>query len=56
EIMGFKRNAMLLNAGAAIYIGGKADSLEGGVARAAEIIDSGIALDVMQRIIDISNS
>lgn len=56
EIMGFKRNAVLLNAGAAIYIGGKADSLEGGVARAAEIIDSGIALDVMQRIIDISNS
>ena len=41
---GPKRNAVLLNAGAALYIGGKADSLADGVKLAAELIDSGKAL------------
>ena len=36
---GHKRNAVLMNAGAALYIGGKADSLNDGIALAAEIID-----------------
>lgn len=41
---GPKRDAVLLNAGAALYIGGKADSLANGVLLAAELIDSGAAL------------
>ena len=41
---GPKRNAVLLNSGAALYIGGKADSLADGVKLAAELIDSGKAL------------
>lgn len=41
---GPKRNAVLLNAGAALYIGGKAKSFADGVALAAELIDSGKAL------------
>ncbi|MGN1181255.1 MAG: anthranilate phosphoribosyltransferase [Suilimivivens sp.] len=41
---GPRRNAVLLNAGAALYIGGKADSLAEGVKLAAELIDSGKAL------------
>lgn len=41
---GPKRNAILLNAGAALYIGGKADSIADGVKLAAELIDSGKAL------------
>lgn len=41
---GPKRNAVLLNAGAALYIGGKADSLADGVKLAEELIDSGKAL------------
>ena len=40
---GYKRNAVLLNAGAALYIGGKSDSMKEGIALAAEIIDSGKA-------------
>ena len=34
---------MLLNGGAALYIGGKADSLKSGVELAAQLIDSGAA-------------
>ena len=52
---GSKRNAVLLNAGAALYIGGKADSMKEGVALAAELIDSGKALEVLHKLIEISN-
>ena len=55
EIKGHKRNAVLLNAGAAIYIGGKADSLEDGVAKAAEMIDSGKALAALDKLVVLSN-
>lgn len=41
---GHKRNAVLMNAGASFYIGGKADSLADGIKLAAELIDSGKAL------------
>ncbi|MGN0377544.1 MAG: anthranilate phosphoribosyltransferase [Suilimivivens sp.] len=41
---GPRRNAVLLNAGAALYVGGKADSIAEGVKLAAELIDSGKAL------------
>lgn len=41
---GPKRGAVLLNAGAALYIGGEADSVRDGVSLAAELIDSGAAL------------
>ncbi len=41
---GPKRNAVLLNAGAALYIGGKADSIADGIKLAAELVDSGKAL------------
>lgn len=41
---GPKRTAVLLNAGAALYIGGKADSLADGIKLAGELIDSGKAL------------
>ena len=37
---GPQRDLVLLNAGAAIYVGGAAESLEAGVAKAAEAIDS----------------
>lgn len=56
EEKGHKRNAVLLNAGAAIYIGGKAGSFEEGIAMAAEIIDSGKAAAVLEKLIALSNS
>ncbi len=52
---GHKRNAVLLNAGTALYIGNKANSLEDGIALAAELIDSGKALATLKKLIEISN-
>lgn len=52
---GHKRNAVLMNAGASLYIGGKADSMKEGVALAAEIIDSGKALETLKKLIEVSN-
>lgn len=53
---GHQRNAVLLNAGAALYIGGKADSMKDGVSLAAELIDSGKALQTLEKLIKASNS
>ena len=47
-IQGTKRNAVLLNAGAAIYVAGKADSIDEGIRTAAELIDSGKAEKVLE--------
>ena len=55
EIQGHKRNAVLLNAGAAIYIGGKADSMADGIKLAAELIDSGKALAVLDKFVELSH-
>ncbi|MBP3336582.1 MAG: anthranilate phosphoribosyltransferase [Ruminiclostridium sp.] len=52
---GHKRNAVLMNAGAALYIGGKAETLKDGIALAAEIIDSGKALETLDKLIEVSN-
>lgn len=56
EITGHKRNAVLMNAGAAIYIGGKADSMQDGIKLAAELIDSGKALNALDSFIRLSNT
>lgn len=50
-----KRNAVLMNAGAALYLGGKAQTMEEGVALAAELIDSGKARETLRRFAEISN-
>ena len=50
-----KRNAVCLNAGAAIYVAGKADSLAEGIKIAEETIDSGKAIERMNEIIAFSN-
>lgn len=56
QIMGHKRNAVLLNAGTAIYIGGKAENIQNGIKVAEEIIDSGKALKTLEKLIEISNN
>ena len=53
--MGPKRDAVLMNAGASLYIGGKAESLREGIVLAGELIDSGKALAVLQKLIETSN-
>lgn len=52
---GHKRNAVLLNAGAALYIAGKVDTMKGGVALAGELIDSGEATRTLEKLIAVSN-
>ncbi len=52
---GHKRDAVLMNAGASLYLGGKADGLRSGIALAAELIDSGRALETLERFIEVSN-
>ncbi len=52
---GPKREAVLLNAGASLYIGGKAESFADGVKLAAELIDSGKATQTLEKIIEVSN-
>ncbi len=52
---GPKRTAVLLNAGAALYIGGKAESMQEGIRLAAELIDSGKALQTLERFVECSN-
>lgn len=52
---GPKRDAVLMNAGAALYIGGKAASMAEGIGLAAEILDSGRALETLEKLIDVSN-
>ncbi len=52
---GPRRDAVLLNAGAGLYIGGKADTLADGVALAAELIDNGAAMKKLLDFIEHSN-
>lgn len=52
---GPKRDAVLMNAGAALYIGGKAETMKEGIELAAELIDSGKALETLQKFIEVSN-
>ena len=51
---GHKRNAVLMNAGASLYIGGKAESMENGIRLAAELIDSGKAYETLEKFIEVS--
>jgi anthranilate phosphoribosyltransferase len=48
---GPRRDLVLLNAAAAIYLGGLAGDLEEGVAKASDSIDSGAAAAVLERLI-----
>ena len=52
---GHKRNAVLLNAGASLYIAGKADTFADGVKLAAELVDSGKAAATLEKFIEVSN-
>lgn len=56
EDKGPKRNAVLLNAGAALYIAGKADSFENGIKLAGKLIDNGAALAKLEEFIKESNA
>lgn len=52
---GHRRNAVLMNAGAALYIGELVDSMADGIRLAAETIDSGKAAALLDKLIVASN-
>ena len=52
---GPKRDAVLMNAGAALYIADRANSMAEGVKLAAELIDSGKALEMLEKFVAASN-
>ena len=52
---GPKRDTVLMNAGAGLYIAGKADSIADGIKLAAELIDSGKALATLESYKEVSN-
>ena len=56
KITGAKRDIVLMNAGAGLFIAGKADSMAAGVKLAAELIDSGAASKKIDEFIRVSNS
>jgi anthranilate phosphoribosyltransferase len=50
------RDIVLINAAAALVVADKAADLKGGVALAAQAIDSGAALSVLTKLVDVSNA
>ena len=53
---GPKRTAALMNAGAALFIGGKAETMKAGITLAAGLIDSGKATETLKKLIEVSNT
>ena len=45
----------MLNAGAALYLSGKAETMQDGVRLAGELIDSGAAAETLTKLIEVSN-
>lgn len=53
---GPKTDIVLLNAGAAIYVGGKADSISSGIDRARELVASGAAMKKLEEFRQLSHA
>lgn len=52
---GARRDIVVFNSGAAIYIGGKAENIEEGIFKAEQAIDSGAAMNKLRELIEYSN-
>ncbi len=55
DIRDGRRNAVLLNAGFGLFVDGRASSPEEGIKKAEESIGSGAALEVLQKLVSVSN-
>lgn len=55
EEKGAKRNAVVMNAAACIYVAGKAENLQAAAKIAEEMIDSGKAMEVLNRFVELTN-
>jgi anthranilate phosphoribosyltransferase len=49
------RDVVLLNAGAALFVAGHADTVKAGIAKAAAAIDRGAATEVLKQLVAVSN-
>jgi anthranilate phosphoribosyltransferase len=49
---GPERSMAVLNAGAALYVGGQADSIADGVGQAGQALDSGAAAELLDRLVE----
>ena len=49
------RDVVLLNAGAALFVGGKAETVKDGITAAARAIDTGAALTVLEKLVSVSH-
>lgn len=56
EIKDAKRDVVLLNAGCGLYVSGKAESFADGIKLAAELIDSGKALETLEKFVAATNN
>ena len=52
---GPKFDTVLMNAGASLYIAGKATDIADGIDKARELIDNGEALKALERFVELSN-
>ena len=53
---GPRRTAALMNAGAALFIGGKAATMKAGITLAGDLIDAGKATETLEKLIEVSNT
>jgi anthranilate phosphoribosyltransferase len=51
-----RRDVVLLNAAAALVVGGKADTLEAGIQQAAQSIDNGAAMQVLEKLVSFTQT
>ena len=56
ELTGPKRDVVLLNAACGLYVAGKAECIQDGIALAAELIDTGKALEKLEKFVAASNA
>ena len=56
ELTGPKRDVVLLNAACGLYVAGKAECIQDGIALAAELIDTGKALEKLEEFVAASNA
>lgn len=54
SIRGPKRDVVLLNAGAALYVAGKANSIQNGIRAAEDVIDDGAAVAKLDELVQVS--
>lgn len=55
KAQGTRRNAVLLNAGTALFTAGRAETIADGIQLAARMIDSGKAMETLEKCIAVSN-